>query len=502
MKIKILALSFCFFFISVLNAQSLYLDSSFGKNGRLYELMKDFPFNTNEIQPLILKDSGLLINLQLIQDSVSGFILYKTNKNGSLNNDFGNQGKYFYYHQVDTDFVIISSIIENPNGDYYLALNTRNRYKTNSCNILKIKKNGGIDVSFGNNGIYRFEIGDSNLNVSKIALHDTSIIIVGTFQKANFKSIFIKSINTNGTEHLMKGNKSHLEFLGDQTFEYNASDFSLNYPDIYIVGNSIINKVSKHLLFIKSNLLNINVNDEIQIHSFSKWESHTVVKAVFIKNQLWGLCNLKKDNNYSSLILKMDNNLNLDQSFGDNGMFTPKFVKGILSYDFEIKDSTIYFIGERIYQFYSDYFLDCIDLNGQIKTNFSNNGTFIFKTIRFFPSNFKVLDHKNILISGISTGIYNYQVMEIQKYNLLKTQNTTSLESNLFKNLSVYPNPSDGIVYFNQIFEKAIVLNHLGQEIINQQNSEYIDLSLYNSGYYVLELWDKNSVKRIKINKI
>lgn len=74
------------------------------------------------------------------------------------------------------------------------------------------------------------------------------------------------------------------------------------------------------------------------------------------------------------------------------------------------------------------------------------------------------------------------------------------VDTNKFLSFNIYPNPTEGILNFNETLQNEIIIfNQLGQKVLSQQgNSSYIDLTQLENGLYYLQLEDQNGPRFIR----
>jgi hypothetical protein len=78
---------------------------------------------------------------------------------------------------------------------------------------------------------------------------------------------------------------------------------------------------------------------------------------------------------------------------------------------------------------------------------------------------------------------------------------TLSISDTSQNNLEVYPNPTKDVVYFNKMVEQASVYDLSGKVVLNQVNSESINLETLAEGIYIIKISDDSNVEHIKILK-
>ena len=78
----------------------------------------------------------------------------------------------------------------------------------------------------------------------------------------------------------------------------------------------------------------------------------------------------------------------------------------------------------------------------------------------------------------------------------------TDLENEkLKKSISIFPNPSRGIFNLSEKVKNVIIYSIDGKIIKSINNTNSINLKEYKSGYYLIQIFDKNRIERHKLIK-
>lgn len=109
-------------------------------------------------------------------------------------------------------------------------------------------------------------------------------------------------------------------------------------------------------------------------------------------------------------------------------------------------------------------------------------------------------DGGRCVLSGDIDGDDNIDILSASYFDkkIAWYKNTNSLNVNIhsFHNLSIYPNPTHGIVKFktqNNI-AKIKVFNNLGKLVLKNLNNNSIDISALNQGVYIIKIFDVKGV--------
>ncbi len=104
---------------------------------------------------------------------------------------------------------------------------------------------------------------------------------------------------------------------------------------------------------------------------------------------------------------------------------------------------------------------------------------------------------------NVDLGEHNYCVTAVSNNNLQSMQVCEQIEVLGIKdnnNLSIYPNPSNNLVYIDGNIKEVLVYNNIGM-LIHKSTENIIDVSKYKAGIYILNIIDNNGkTKNIKLS--
>ena len=206
---------------------------------------------------------------------------------------------------------------------------------------------------------------------------------------------------------------------------------------------------------------------------------------------------------------------NLDTSFGVNGWFK----KFILSIDVGSEPVDIIVQNNNIlFTYLSDpngahtgFGVYCLDSNGQINTQFGNNGKYEYiPLVLYFINQITSTDNNNIFVSGYYR-IVNNNMVVIK----IKTDDVSAANQAIISNkISISPNPIDNL--FNIFIPEHIVSKDVNicirdingraifsKNIFTNSNSIEVNISDLPTSMYVLELTADNMryVNKIVVHK-
>ncbi|CAN5444611.1 hypothetical protein BH10BAC2_BH10BAC2_36550 [soil metagenome] len=304
------------------NSQSVSYDESFGNNGVVIDNRNQGASNSLAIQ----KDNKIIL-------AGSNFLLTRYNVDGSPDSEFGEEG---IINPASLNNAFCNAIALQTDGKiiavgYIPNLNANNK---EDALVVRFKSNGDIDSSFGDNGIVLSDIQEYD-NATKIAIQsDDKIVISGTATNEGGETqkpggFFINRYAANGD------------------------------PDITFAGNGSFFKIKEGLFDV--NGLYVDSNDDVFLGYDSAFGTLS----------------------FSFIILKIDKNGHLDESFGNNGQATaliPGTGGGSLI-NLSIQGSSIIAAGYSILKGKSIRNLTTVkyQLNGQLDNSFGSDGISILQ---------------------------------------------------------------------------------------------------------------------------
>ncbi len=276
------------------------MDPAFGTNGSL--TLSLLPQQNESLVCLAIQDDGKILAGGFINQSNNHrMILVRMNNDGSIDSSFADNG--IYYPNAFTDSEQLIRIAFGPNNSTYLLLNgTENNIDAGT--IIKLDDNGDYDTSFANNGIADLLEMGYTISVAHIAIiANNSIEIVGSI-----------TVPQNG------GCKIVLDLNG------------IPDPGFGVNGAAIISGPSE---------LSI-LSSQQQSNGKSVLLGHTT----------------------ELVLIRLNTDGSLDNSFGTNGIFIPNFSSGVdMGITAKIfNDDKITVIGGT-YSFSSDFLVGCVLLN-------------------------------------------------------------------------------------------------------------------------------------------
>lgn len=151
------------------------IDNTFGTNGHIQiEPRTNESYNHPFIA--IQEDSKIIVSVGMMNLMNEGFVMFRFNSNGSLDNSFGNQGR------IKRNFAEIEG---SGTSAYWVKLQTDGKIVLSGMNskygiTARYNPNGSIDTSFGNNGAVMEDYFICNPGNSLIIQPNGKILVAGT----------------------------------------------------------------------------------------------------------------------------------------------------------------------------------------------------------------------------------------------------------------------------------------------------------------------------------
>lgn len=453
------------------------LDSSFGDNGYVFS---EFFGLYNYPKQIIQQNDGKTLVLGIIEDQntnysnsitrylPSGGIDLSFGDNGSIYSDFG----YRKSIAIQEDNKILNG------ADYYVEGEEKNFL------IKRYLPDGTLDDSFGDNGIVVFNIGHDILE-NILIQSDGKIIAYGVSEIDNeYYSTIIRLLPDGSLDNIFGNNGVVSTFISENYFTTGGGLFKSNGKLLLLMR--ITNDDSLKLYqFLNDGELDITFNDngikEIDINSTNLSGTigftQTNIGAILLAYTSLGTQNDTVDSN----LLKLNDSGDIDLNFGNNGVVN--FGSFIPNRIFVQENNKILIGGGN------PFFEGASVLIKRLLDNGSVDNSFSVISSDFQYSDFILQNNGKITWIG-NTYIFSGPSMYVlARYN----NNPLGIEDQQLENVSVYPNPSNGVFKIKhdylvketpyQIFDITGKLIQTGK-LSGEQT--HIDLIQVQSGVYLL----------------
>lgn len=396
----------------------------------------------------------------------------------------------------------------------------------NSERIFRLNANGSLDETFGTDGVVDINRPNSEFIYHVAVQSDDKIIVCG--KESRFVSgvlephVFLWRFNPDGAMDMSFGNAGVVSYHSQSwlgTFETYLviNDLIVLPNDDIIVNQSFTNYPNNFVMLSKldadgafdpsfgtagHSTKSVRSNDGVYTYSSSAVQENGSVISTFTTRDTLNLT-------YTESVFRVDAQGQIDPSLSVNigipeyfPVKTKILVSGNLFYNFRKSDHQTG---------YSYDVIHCYDLNGIPVNAFGSDGVALIDQNDIPASattEMAVDGNGDIILSSGTPDPDNSDNL------LFLTSQVTGAEINVStndrlpdNNISVYPNPTSGLVYFNGFSDvtgpvKAEVLNSLGQTVFSKPDfylNESIDFKKMTQGMYFVQITESNSVRTIKL---
>jgi len=323
------------------------LDNSFSDNGHM---MFDIDAGIDEgNQVLLTNDNKIIIGGRSNHGVDIGTVLFdyslaKFNDNGMLDKSFGGEGK------VITDFGYrddaINKLIPNDEKTFY-AIGRASNGTDDDFAVARYDYDGNLDYSFNNIGRVWIDFGMSD-DVAYTAekTDEGDIIIGGSSNSGATPKVAFAKIKSDGSLDTSFGDN------GLKVWKFSPPgliyDLDINGNDVYASG-FIDNLETFNILVTKFNLQGIIDKNfgKNGTKIFSEFDSDSISTSIYIinSNQILLAGTIKNTKNEDAALIMIDNKANLDLSFGNQGVYKFNAGKNEIFTDMKMMNDNLYVIG-------------------------------------------------------------------------------------------------------------------------------------------------------------
>lgn len=502
----------------ILSAQQLVLDPTFNVNGK-YHL--DYGFQDNLQTVAVQADGKIIAAGTALNTSFAGRLLVtRINTNGTIDSSFGTQGSVLIqdynesyafdcFVKSDGKIVVIGSFADNQYEFSMLAI--------------RLNSDGSLDNNFGTNGKAEIDASEfmDDFAYSAVELADHSIILAGTAQDSLFKNIpTIVKINENGSIITSFGNN------GFATISVEETDNKLNSVLVQADGKIIVSghygrpvsttgQVNLDVLLARFNANGIldstfgNLGVVIKaIFATDDYVDEVNGMALAADGSIWlGGYTTQPDVTFDFLMMKYNANGTLDNSFDTDGISIWGMFAQDVIYDLKIAENKIHAAGCTGGFFFDDrdFWYSRYNLDGTIDNTFSTQG-YITTTVlsSFDEANALAVNNGKVILAGKTAGSTNNDIAIIR----YAAGNANGINNQSEVSIKIYPNPSQagGKVYLsglsNNETKNVKLISMLGTELatytFNGIHTNYeLELPNLAKGYYFLQV--ENSIFKLSI---
>lgn len=516
---------FILFQVQLIHAQHSIIDEKFGTNGYASTIRLT---NRNFIKILQTEDSGYLAVGEYQSSSQSALSVTKFKNNGQLDMRFGSSGVYNNTILPSAFIQVNTACLTHDKGILICGTVFQYSIYTKSIFILKLKTNGDLDSSFGNNGV-KIELSGYTNSFSFIREDRHHKIIMGQARTVGGASsnCYIIKLKSNGD--IDSNFQNNGEMVLSNSLSSNVKNFDITQDNHYLVSYYLNGARNPSFANLDSNgkfnnkfgsygIMSINVSPLNSSSSCGMWpledNGFYLYAMISVKSSLASIVIVKKYNK----------NGQLDTTFGRNGI-TSNYLTSEINYGidyFKLDNKKRIVLGMRFYDscvsidpFGNDYYCDYtsaiyrFNSKGWPDSTFNSTGIFRkFKDCEFNDeaSDIFIQDDCKIVVIGKIIEKGNSLRGFMCRLNEYYPSANLKVENNLIENLKIYPMPFTDKITINGVsgLKGFKVFSMFGQLIYQKKTTDTLisNLDFLSNGNYILEIEaENNTIYRYKILK-
>ena len=444
------------------------LDDSFGTSGIV---ITQNGTSLDHVNSVAIQGDGKIV---AAGDSFNGmgtlFALARYNVNGTLDNSFGSNGLVTTTIGISHPHDVVNSVAIQSDGKIVAFGSSYHNVQDVEFALARYNPNGGLDNTFGTNGIVTNAAGVQYVDASSVLIQgDEKILTTGTsYHGANTDFILIR-YNKNGTLDNTFGANGMVTTRITGTDAYAKSAVIQADKKIVVAGYTYSNTYFTLIRYNENGTLDDSfgisgmvITPEGDANSVAIQGDGKIVAAGSYYDGLY----------YDFALARYNKNGDLDSSFGADGIITTQVgANNSNANSIAIQnDGNIIVAGSSNNGSNINFTLVRYSINGTLDTTFGTNGKITTQvgSSDDFANFVTIQNDEKIIVAGYSYNNYNYSVFTLARYNSgpttgIKEENqnakpiTFALEQN-------YPNP----------FNPTTKIKYL------QSNASYVSLKIYD----------------------
>lgn len=487
------------------------IDTDWGMSGWI---STDHVTNTGEIfhDMITLENDGFLMIGQTTGPN-SDMLLAKYNSDGTLNTSFGNNG----VSKIDlslggNDLAFSAEILFD--GKILLIGSTTTQNGLDMA-LIRLEENGGFDNSFGVNGVVLYSAGNNTWSfANKIKVLPDNSIMVGAYILANGDyNVSLLKFTQGGGLDLSYG------VNGIFTYDAQSTDDELTGMEVTDAGEVYTTWIADDGVNIGAILMKLDNTGTLDA-SFGSSGSDGITGYLIAANNFFTDLKIDANGNIvvvgyegsgddiDGLIIRYNSGGLIDQSFGTNGKITMDIgaANGILFNNLEIiQGGKMLASGNATGQTLDQVYGFIFDETGTTDCAFSSCGG-MYLDYTFAPVDYKgdlltLLSDGSILLGGHATS-QDFTGEQMYVVKVFNTNQVAGLNENNFdkKDILIYPNPtlSNFSIEVNkgEEIKEVQLISHDGRKVQSWigNSTEYSLNSNVSAGSYFVKILTNKEV--------
>ncbi|MEM0542599.1 T9SS type A sorting domain-containing protein [Flavobacterium sp. j3] len=470
-------------------AQAGSFDNNFDMDGKNTNCFSQTFYNTAshfQSNGKVVSAGGnqILCNVSISRFNVDGSLDTSFGINGNVENSicnvFPNGNSYYSLDMViqPDDKIVIMGLIQNNIGNAYW--------------VVRLLPDGALDPSFSGDGYLDLSFGTEQDRGTCVALQLDGRILVGGTSGSAAQFFTVARLLSNGDLDQTFGNSGVVQtpFSGTESF---ANCITVQNDGKIILGGYTVNtpfaKDFAMIRYTSSGAIDTGFGNNGKVittlnNTFSDYIDRIIID---LQGRIIASGCSSFEVNYKLAMARYTPTGLLDTTFGNNGIIITNTNSRNSDVALQIDNKIVLVGGVDGGVFSILRFLE----NGQIDTNFGNNGL-----VEGFPEGYasSVLiqpDNKIVVTGNTPNPDFNAVCSAIIRLN----PGTLSTEAFSDSVVKLYPNPTSGVVFFDNsesMYEKVSVYNYLGQEVLKpfdcaQGGNTSLNLSNLSNGVYLVK---------------
>ncbi len=467
-------------------AQPGTLDNSFGTSGKIQEIFSN-PFSTAHAVA-IQSDGKIVVAGFTYQNLASDFALVRYNTNGTVDNTFGTSGKVETHIDV---YDYAKGIVIQSDGKIVLGGTVYNG-SDYDFGLVRYTADGVLDNTFGTAGITTLAIGPENDELNGLALTSSDEIIAVGYSKniGGQKDFAVAKFSADGILDNTFGTSGIATAIFDNEDEEAMSVAVQSDGKIVVVGSAIVNESFVYTDHFAVTRYNADGTADVAFGEKLEDANEGRAYAVTIQSDQKILVGGYANDMDVSYLLRYETDGTLELSTSQSFMEGEESIYSIQVQD----DGKIVAVGYgNSLTGNSDFLILRYDENGDIDNTFGTNGAVIttFDIYNDFARGVAIESGGKIVVVGntLNSGSGNSSDFAIARYHSVTEAPNGLTDENSHASLTLYPNPVDGLVFL-EITEPTYVeiFNTLGELVYSEQiqSSKQVDLAFLDAGIYFI----------------